>query len=109
MRIWDVPPALLCRKHLLGEHRELHALWTILTQNRKGYRLHPETKRWEGKLRALYQRHQALVQEMNTRGYTHKSDLDETQATGNEIQTEYVNTNEEQLKILKEKNCECRI
>ena len=24
MRIWDVDPALLCRSHLLGEHRELH-------------------------------------------------------------------------------------
>ncbi len=32
MRIWDIPPKLLCRNHLLGEHRELHAIWSILTQ-----------------------------------------------------------------------------
>ncbi|HEX6642404.1 MAG TPA: pyrimidine dimer DNA glycosylase/endonuclease V, partial [Thermoanaerobaculia bacterium] len=38
MRIWDVDPAELCRAHLLGEHRELHAIWTILTQDRRGYR-----------------------------------------------------------------------
>ena len=38
MRIWDLPPALLCRQHLLGEHRELHGLWIVLTQRRAGYR-----------------------------------------------------------------------
>jgi hypothetical protein len=30
-RIWDADPALLCDRHLLGEHRELHAIWSILT------------------------------------------------------------------------------
>ena len=34
MRVWDVSPKELCRAHLLGEHRELHAIWTILTQTR---------------------------------------------------------------------------
>ncbi|NCS72473.1 MAG: pyrimidine dimer DNA glycosylase, partial [Candidatus Magasanikbacteria bacterium] len=31
MRVWDIHPKYLCRKHLLGEHRELHGLWNILT------------------------------------------------------------------------------
>ena len=61
MRIWDLPPSLLCRQHLLGEHRELHGLWRILTENRQGYAHHPETRRWRGKLAALYQRHEALT------------------------------------------------
>lgn len=26
MRMWMVPPELMCRQHILGEHRELHAL-----------------------------------------------------------------------------------
>ncbi len=43
MRIWDIEPVRLCRAHLLGEHRELHGLWNILT----------------------------LVQEMKNRGYDH--------------------------------------
>ena len=42
MRIWDVPPSLLCRQHLLGEHRELHGLWRILTENRQGYAITPK-------------------------------------------------------------------
>ena len=42
MRIWDVPPECLCRQHLLGEHRELHAIWTILTTGKTGYTRHPE-------------------------------------------------------------------
>jgi sugar lactone lactonase YvrE len=60
MRIWDVPPSLLCRQHLLGEHRELHGLWRIITEDRQGYAKHPETRRWRGKLAALYERHDAL-------------------------------------------------
>ena len=67
MRIWDLEPACLCRSHLLGEHRELHAVWSILTQDKRGYRAHPETRRWEGKLAALYRRHEALVAEMTQR------------------------------------------
>ena len=76
MRIWDLEPACLCRSHLLGEHRELHAVWAILTQDKRGYRHHPETRRWEGKLAALYRRHEALVAEMTRRGYRHASPLD---------------------------------
>jgi hypothetical protein len=49
MRIWDIPPDKLCRNHLLGEHNELHAMWNILTQGKKGYSNHPETKRWVGR------------------------------------------------------------
>jgi hypothetical protein len=47
MRIWDIPPRALCRQHLLGEHRELHAVWAVLTQGKSGYSRHPETLRWK--------------------------------------------------------------
>lgn len=107
MRIWDIPPSELCRIHLLGEHRELHALWTILTANKKGYRNHPETKRWVGKLAALYKRHEEEVKEMEKRGYTHKSPLDNRLAKGKQKQDQLVNTKEEQKVILKKKKCSC--
>lgn len=107
MRIWDLPPDQLCRKHLLGEHRELHALWTILTQDKKGYRNHPETKRWEGKLPALFARHEALVAEMGRRGYTHSSPLDQSLSIGEREQDTFVNTIEEQIAILASKGCGC--
>lgn len=108
MRIWDISPEKLCRKHLLGEHRELHALWTVLTENKKGYSKHPETKRWVGKLNALYNRHQDLIKEMQSRGYKHMSDLDKSLASGDNKQTVFVNTIEEQIAILKNKHCFCK-
>ena len=108
MRIWDITPGKLCRNHLLGEHRELHAMWTIITQNKKGYSKHPETIRWIGKLNALYIRHEKLVQEMNNRGYTHKSPLDKRKATGKSIQNVFVDIPSKQIKILKQKGCACK-
>lgn len=107
MRIWDVGPDRLCRSHLLGEHRELHGLWNILSQDRRGYRNHPETRRWEGRLAALFARHEKLVAEMRRRGYTHSSPLDASLATGAAEQTEYVDPPERQEELLRAKPCEC--
>lgn len=109
LRIWDLEPAILCRKHLLGEHRELHAIWSVITQNKKGYSRHPETLRWVGNLAALYERHEALVREMETRGYGHHSPLDRELATGDIVQSSYVDIPERQLEILRKKGCECRV
>lgn len=107
MRIWDVPPSELCRKHLLGEHRELHGLWNIITQGKTGYAKHPETLRWVGKQAALYKRHDALVTEMKARGYGHNTPLDFTLAVGQETQETFINTIEEQRQILRDKSCTC--
>jgi len=107
MRIWDLPPTQLCRQHLLGEHRELHALWTVITQKKKGYARHPETRRWRGKLNALYRRHAKLVDEMEKRGYKHRSPLAHHLATGHARQDEHVDSVTEQVTILKHKGCLC--
>ncbi len=107
MRIWDVDPALLCRSHLLGEHRELHGLWNILSRGLSGYAAHPETRRWRGKRAALYRRHEALVAEMERRGYRHASPLDRRLATGAREQHEYVDSIERQVEILTAKDCPC--
>lgn len=109
MRIWDLPPSLLCGQHLLGEHRELHAIWTIITKKKKGYSKHPEIRRWIGKLKALYFRHEALVREMIKRNYSHKSKLPRQLAEGKNKQDVFINTVEEQIQILKKKNCGCFI
>ncbi len=107
MRIWDIKPSILCRQHLLGEHRELHALWSILVNNKKGYRHHPETKRWVGKHHALYLRHEALVKEMKKRGYNHQSPLDKKYAKGKKIQDYYVDSKRRQEILLRNKKCYC--
>jgi hypothetical protein len=109
MRIWDLPPRLLCRQHLLGEHRELHAIWTVLTRNRKGYSRHPETLRWKGCLRALFRRHEALVLEMARRGYDHQSPLDPRRARGSALQRVYVDPPARQRVLLRRKGCPCDV
>lgn len=109
MRIWDIHPKYLCRKHLLAEHRELHGLWNILVKHkcRGGYSCHPETLRWVGKQKALYQRHEKLVKELLGRGYLHRSPLDKKYATGSEKQKTFISTLKEQKEILKKKPCQC--
>jgi hypothetical protein len=109
MRIWDIPPDRLCRNHLLGEHNELHAMWNILTQDGKGYSNHPETKRWKGKLKALFIVHEAIVQEMLARGYHHESPLDKKLAQGTRNQDEFVDPIERQVELLKLKGCCCDV
>jgi hypothetical protein len=84
MRIWDLPPKILCRQHLLAEHRELHAIWSILTKNKKGYSRHPETLRWQGKLKALYERHQAEVTEFQRSSSQLHTPLDTMRLPGRE-------------------------
>ena len=107
MRIWDIEPSELCRQHLLGEHRELHGLWNILTLGKRGYSLHPETRRWEGKLAALYHRHEALVSEMSARGYNHNSPLDRALATGSATQDVFIDDVPTQRRLLRDKPCPC--
>ncbi len=109
MRIWDIHPKYLCRKHLLAEHRELHGLWNILTIYKSicGYSNHPETLRWKGKQKALYQRHEHLIKEFLRRGYKHLSPLNKEHAIGQVKQDFFLDTIKNQKQILKEKSCHC--
>lgn len=109
MRVWDIHPKHLCQKHLIAEHRELHGLWNILTKHkgRGGYARHPETLRWVGKQKALFLRHEALINEFSRRGYRHYSPLDKKLARGYGSQKTFINTIKEQKMILKKKPCKC--
>ena len=73
MRIWDLHPGYLNRQSLLGEHRELHGMVSIIVNGKKGYSRHPETLRWMDFSWALNKRHQMLAGEMKLRGYNDKS------------------------------------
>jgi len=74
MRMWMVDPKIMCRKHLLGEHVEHHMFIGTLRKRKKvdGYIrnncLQP---------RALFERHNVLVCEMQRRGYNHKTPIAE--------------------------------
>jgi hypothetical protein len=73
VRVWDLNPGYLNRQSLLGEHRELHVIVSIIKHNKKGYSRHPETLRWVDFGWALGQRHRLLATEMNLRGYVDMS------------------------------------
>jgi len=105
MRVWDIHPGYLSRQSLLGEHREIHAIWNIITQNKKGYSKHPETLRWQNRLYALWVRHNQVVNEMLLRGYNHNSILNMIgHFQGNfKDQNKFINTHREQRQILLKK------
>jgi len=75
MRVWDLDAGYLSRQRLLGEHREIHGMYVVLSEDRKGYRQHPETVRWEKTLPAVALRHAQLAAEMAVRGYNHRSPI----------------------------------
>jgi hypothetical protein len=72
--MWMANPAVMCNKHLLGEHVECHMLVGHLQRKRRIVNyirlnlLQP---------RSLRERHDQLALEMKTRGMLHKSPLPE--------------------------------
>jgi len=74
MRMWNVPTKLLCRKHLLGEHLEMHMFMGSLNEGKslKGYITNGLVE-----LENIKTRHDELAKEMIERGYNHKSPLEE--------------------------------
>lgn len=75
MRVWDIPPQLLCKKHLIAQHHEIHCIWNIITQNKKGFAKHPEVMRWREHLGALLLQHYYTAQTMLTLGIKHNSNF----------------------------------
>lgn len=118
MRIWDrIPPESLCRKHLLGEHRELHGLWNVLRRIESGedpanvgYASHPETRRWIGHGAALWVRHDSLAAEMANRGYRHRSPL-ESGGSGCPLpgSSDLPEPIDDQRRALAAKGCDCAV
>lgn len=72
MRMWMIDPRKMCRRHLLGEHAEIHMMAGTLLRGRSidGFLerglLEPQNAR---------ARHDALAAEMTARGFTHRSPL----------------------------------
>lgn len=79
VRIWRLPITILDRRHLLGEHVELHILASVILKKRNkikgGYQNHPETIRYMNDIGKLVSRHNEQVNEMKRRGYKHNSPL----------------------------------
>ena len=72
MRMWMVSPRKMCRKHLLGEHVEIHMAVATL---RLGKSVAGFLEKGLLELSSLRSRHDDLVAEMLRRGYRHNSPL----------------------------------
>ena len=72
MRMWKVPPKLLCDKHLLGEHVEMHM---FVGSIRKGIDISTYIDTGLVEVDSIRVRHAELVDEMKRRGMNHKSPL----------------------------------
>lgn len=108
MRVWDIPVNKLCNKHLVAQHHEIHCIYGILTSNLRGFRNHPEVKRWTNRIGALYKMHESTVDEMIARGMNHQSLLLKPKLilTDNPLPWQPIS---EQIELLKVKGCECNV
>lgn len=73
MRMWMIEPRLLCNKHLTGGHVEMHMFLGTLKRgiSVQGYldnNLMEPARLWD--------RHEALAEEMTRRGMNHKSPME---------------------------------
>lgn len=72
MRMWMINPKILCRKHLLGEHGEIH-------KHRHNFE---KKHKMDGRLgqiepHSMKKRHDVLAKEMLDRGYKHNSPFEQ--------------------------------
>ena len=72
MRMWMVKPVMMCGKHLLGEHVELHMIFGHLIRGRhiRGFVANNCVEPT-----SLFARHEIIVAEMWSRGYRHRSPM----------------------------------
>jgi len=68
MRMWMLDPRLLCRKHLLGEHGELHKFRPTFVKRHS-----IAGRRGQIEPRSMEERHDALAAELLRRGMNHRS------------------------------------
>jgi hypothetical protein len=70
MRMWMVNPTILCRKHLLGEHGEIHKFRHSFVKHHKmdGRLVEPQIEPY-----SMQSRHDELAKEMKRRGMNHNS------------------------------------
>ena len=101
MRMWGVPPELMCREHLLGEHVEMHMF--VGTIN-KGISIRGYVERGQVNPREIQRRHRVLAIEILKRGYKHTSPLPEIKGS---LRYHFVNVSDN-LKELHRRCSECR-
>ena len=72
MRDWKIDPTKLCRKHLLGNHVELHMFVGTI---KKGTSIKGYIDMGLVEVHNIQKRHEEIVKELKRRGYNHQSPL----------------------------------
>jgi hypothetical protein len=72
MRMWGVNPSLMCDRHLLGEHVEMHMLVGCI---KKSMSLDGYMKNKLVRVDKILERHDDLVKEFERRNFSHKSPI----------------------------------
>jgi hypothetical protein len=79
VRAWNLPPCLLDRQRLLGQHLESHIMFNAEYRRQRGikagWQSHPQTRRFRDHIGKLIHIHRLVVEEMLRRGYRHNSPL----------------------------------
>lgn len=82
-RMWGVEVELMCREHLMGEHNEMHMLVGSIRKHPHGEAIaqgHAEKGQIDTSL--IQERHDALAEEMEARGYDHDSSMEYDDSLG---------------------------
>lgn len=97
MRMWMIDPKLLCRKHLLGEHGEIHKhRHNFVKQHSITNRISPVVQIEPA---SMEKRHDELAKEMLRRGYNHQSPFEQPDIS-------YLPKHEREAKVNLEKSFE---
>ncbi len=106
MRMWMISPRLMCNKHLLGEHGELHK---FLHNWEKKHSIAGRVAGNAIEPLAYKVRHDALAFEMTARGMNHKSPLAQPNFDYLPLEHLFATVNVEQSLLLLHDRCEaCR-
>jgi len=101
--MWCLPPAYLCRNHLMGEHAELHQLVGTILRHPHGKAIaEGHAKKGNIDTTLITRRHAQLVAEMERRGHNHDSPIEDPAVDIGKVDTR------ENLRDLTERCDECR-
>ena len=107
MRIWHAHliPAL-CRQHLLACWREGLGAYSIIVNDKQGYRNHPAVQEFAECPQALHDRLILIRDVMKRRGYNPKPLPPRVDGAGQVNEWQSLN---EQMEALRAKGCECNL
>lgn len=100
MRMWMINPELLCNKHLIGEHGEIHKhRHNFIKKHNISGRIYPVVQIEPSSMKV---RHDELAKEMLKRNMNHKSDYEQPDISylSDDLRLAKVDTNISKLDLI---------